>query len=163
MAAVRILCAVALALCGVAIARPALAQSIRENITAGDPEAIAAVIREKGFDVTMAEDDDGDPMLKAEGRGYSFVVFFYGCTGNRDCTTLGFYSYFADGTSDVTKLNAWNRDNRFGRAYVDKDGDPVVEMDLDLDDGGMPPLLFEDNIEFWMLVMAQYAKYVLAD
>ena len=63
------------------------------------------------------------PMIRAEGRGYTFTVFFYGCTENRDCTTLGFNSYFADGTSDIAKVNGWNRENRFGRAYVDGDGD----------------------------------------
>ena len=161
--AFRMFCALALAFTGLTAASPALAQSIKENITAADPDAVASVIREKGFEVTLSKDDDGDPMIRAEGRGYTFTVFFYGCTENRDCTTLGFNSYFADGTSDIAKVNGWNRENRFGRAYVDGDGDPVIEMDVDLDDGGMSPLLFEDHVEFWMSVMTQFAKFAMED
>lgn len=163
MPAFRLFFALALAFAGVSAAQPVRAQSIQENITAGDPEAIAAVIREQGFETTITKDNDGDPMIKAEGKGYSFVIFFYGCTANRDCATLGFNSYFAGGTSDIAKVNGWNRETRFGRAYVDKDGDPVVEMDVDLDDGGMSPLLFEDHVEFWMSVMSDFAKFALED
>lgn len=156
MSAFRLLCALALAVAGLGAAQPAMAQ----NVTATDPESVASVIRGKGFEVELTTDNDGDPMIRAEGKGHRFVVFFYGCTAGQDCVTLGLSAVWTESNADVDKVNAWNRDNRFGRAYIDKDGDPVVEMDIDLDDGGMSPALFEDHIEFWMSVVAQYSKYI---
>lgn len=155
MTAFRLLCALALAIAGLGMAQPAIAQNVTANA-----ESVASVIRGKGFEVEITTDDDGDPMLRAEGKGYKFNVYFYGCTGGEDCTTLGLYSGWTGSSADVNQINEWNRENRFGRAYIDKDGDPVVEMDIDLDDGGMPRMLFEDHIEFWMSVMSQYSKYI---
>lgn len=156
MTAFRLFCALALAIAGLGTARPAMAQ----NVTASNPESVASVIRGKGFDVELTKDDEGDPMIRAGGKGYKFLVLFYGCTDGRDCTTLGLYAGWTDSSADIDRINRWNRDNRFGRAYIDKDGDPVVEMDIDLDDGGMSRLLFEDHIEFWMSIMSQYSKYI---
>ncbi|MCW3847815.1 YbjN domain-containing protein [Sphingomonas sp. LB-2] len=155
MPMLRLLCALTLAFAGVA-AQPAFAQ----NITAASPEAIASAIRAKGFTAEVAKDDEGDPMIKASGKGYTFLVLFYGCTAHRDCTTLGLWSYWKDSGATIEKVNTWNRDSRFGRAYIDKDGDAVVEMDIDLDDGGMSPVLFEDHIEFWMAIMSNFSKAI---
>jgi hypothetical protein len=156
MSFVRILCAFALAIAGTSIARPALAQ----NVTASNPESVAAVIRGKGFEVETTKDKGGDPMLRAEGKGYKFMVLFYGCTSGRNCATVGLYAGWTGASADVDSINEWNRTNRFGRAYIDKENDPAVEMDIDLDDGGMSRLLFEDHIEFWLSVMANYSKYI---
>jgi hypothetical protein len=35
----------------------------------------------------------------------------------------------------LERINAWNREHRFSRAYLDADGDPVLEADLDLSGG----------------------------
>jgi hypothetical protein len=35
----------------------------------------------------------------------------------------------------LQRINAWNQEKRFSRAYLDKDGDPVLESDLRLTDG----------------------------
>ena len=49
------------------------------------------------------------------------------------------YMGFSD-AKDVSldKLNKWNKDKRFARAYKDDEGDPVLEMDVDLDFAGIP-------------------------
>lgn len=134
-----------------------------QQVSAARPESVADVIRGKGFDVEITKDDEGDPLIRAEGKGYKFIVLFYGCTNGKDCQTITFYAGWAEGTSDVNKINDWNRTNRFGRAYIDKDEDPCIEFDVDLDDGGMSRILFEDNVEFWMTVMVQYSKFVFGD
>jgi hypothetical protein len=60
----------------------------------------------------------------------------------------------------LERINEWNRSQRFGRAYLDKDGDPVIEMDLDLDDGGLSAALFADNLEFWDAVLGKFERHV---
>ncbi|MCU0625118.1 MAG: YbjN domain-containing protein [Gemmatimonadaceae bacterium] len=50
------------------------------------------------------------------------------------------YAYFGrTGTrATLRAVNDWNRDIRYSRAYIDEDGDPVLELDLDLAGGVMP-------------------------
>jgi len=43
---------------------------------------------------------------------------------------------------------------------LDKDGDPMIKQDLDVDDGGVSRLLFEDNLEYWVLVLSEFAEYI---
>ena len=33
-------------------------------------------------------------------------------------------------------------------------------MDVDLEDGGMSPALFEDNVEYWVAAMSKFATFV---
>lgn len=152
----RLLWTLAVAMLGMGIAAPASAQ----NVSAKNPASIAEVIKGKGFTTEITKDDGGDPMIKADGNGVKFIVLFYGCTANKDCTTISFYAGWSGSKADANKINEWNSGQRFGRAYIDKEGDPAIEMDVDLDDGGMSKLLFEDNVEFWMSVMSAYSKFI---
>ena len=54
-------------------------------------------------------------------------------------------------------IAAWNRDARFGRAYLDRDGDPVVEMDVDVSRGATTEAL-ASNLESWRLVLREFSK-----
>lgn len=46
-----------------------------------------------------------------------------------------FFSGFRNSPTAWEKINAFNRDFRFGRAYLDTEGDPCLEIDLDLTGG----------------------------
>jgi hypothetical protein len=45
------------------------------------------------------------------------------------------YAVFTGGKVSMSRINDWNRTKRFSRAYLDKDGDPVLEADLDFEGG----------------------------
>lgn len=45
------------------------------------------------------------------------------------------YAVFTGGKVSISRINDWNRTKRFSRAYLDKDGDPVLEADLDFEGG----------------------------
>ena len=47
------------------------------------------------------------------------------CTDNANCEDVNFYSGFLDNKPDLETINAWNRDKRFGKAYLDSDLDAV--------------------------------------
>eukprot|EP01033_Poteriospumella_lacustris_P011188 gene11188-7960_t len=51
-------------------------------------------------------------------------------------------------------VNQWNTEKRFSRSYVDRDGDPVLELDLDMN-GGVTYQRLED-------FLATVTKSVLA-
>lgn len=132
-------------------------------ITATDPEAIAAVLQSEGYAAKVEKTSDGDPVIRSKSSGSSFAVYFYNCSDGKDCATIQFSSGYDTESGkqpSLEKINAWNRDRRFGNAYLDEENDPIIEMDIDLDDGGMSRDLFVDNFEFWTTVMSEFEKYI---
>lgn len=134
-----------------------------EMVTAKDPQSVVRAMQAAGFQAKLEKDDTGDPMIVSGAAGAKFWVYFYNCTKNTDCATVQFHtSYDIDESSEpsLEKINEWNSNQRFGTAHIDKEGDPVLNFDLDLDDGGMSEALFSDNLEFWSSVMAKFQDHV---
>ena len=103
------------------------------------PDEVARVMQNRGFRAEITTTEDGRPLIKSTSGGYRFGVYFYGCKQDR-CPTIQFASAFdmADGLS-LKRINAWNRSSRFGRAYLDDESDPFVEMDVDVENTASPP------------------------
>ena len=57
----------------------------------------------------------------------------------------------------LEKLNQWNKDKRFARAYKDDEGDPVLEMDVDLDFAGIPRENVGETFNTWATLMDSFA------
>lgn len=140
-----------------AYALPAHAQMVR----AQDPQSVVSAMQGAGYTAKLGVDKVGDPKIDSSVSGSRFTVFFYNCTANKACATIQFHSGY-DITTPVPleRINEWNRSQRFGRAYLDKEGDPVIEMDLDLDDGGLSAALFTDNLEFWDAVLGKFERHI---
>ena len=138
-------------------AAPVHAQLVR----AQDPQSVVDAMQAAGYTAKLGVDRLGDPKIDSSVSGTNFVVFFYNCTGNRDCATVQFHSAFDMPTPlTLDLINEWNRSQRFGRAYLDKENDPTIEMDVDLDDGGLSRALFEDNLEFWASVLGKFERHI---
>jgi hypothetical protein len=144
-----------------ALTAPSLAQA--KNVTA-DPGVVAAALQKGGYRTEITKDSVGDPLILSSTSGYNFGIYFYGCDNGKACKTVQFSSSFdPDTTPGLTELNQYARENRWGRVYLDEDNDPVIEMDIDLEDGGMSEELFIDNLEYFELVMSSFAKWVFKD
>src|SRR3569623_1025485 len=128
-----------------AAAAPAQAQSL----VTPDPIQIQSILQSNGYRAEISKDKSGDPMITSGVGGAKFLVLFYGCTNHVKCTTIQFYAGFEGTKMTVGDMNEWNKAHRFSRAYIDKDGDPCIEGDLDLDSGGMSRALFLDNLDTW--------------
>ena len=141
-----------------ALGLPAVAEA--KNVVA-DPETIAAAMRDAGFRAEIDKLSDGSPFVQSSSGGLPFRVFFYGCNdAHTECKTMQLYAGFLTKKSPtLEEMNEYIRDNRFGRVYIDSEDDPVIEMDIDLEKGGMSPELFKDNLEYWEYVMGQFAKF----
>jgi hypothetical protein len=139
------------------LAAPAQAQMVR----AQDPQSVVAAMQSAGYTAALGTDRLGDPKIDSSTSGTKFTVFFYNCTKNRDCATVQFHSGYKVKTPvTLERINEWNRTQRFGRAYLDKEGDPIIEMDVDLDDGGLSRALFIDNLEFWDSVKGRFETHI---
>lgn len=130
-------------------------------VRAQDPSSVVRALIGGGYSAKLGVDKVGDPMITSAVGGTTFQIFFYNCTNHTQCATVQFHSgYDLDTTLSLDTINEWNRSERFGRAYLDKENDPILEMDVDLDDGGLSPLLFIDNVEFWSSILGKFEKHI---
>ncbi len=83
-----------------------------------------------------------------------------GCTKNVDCRTTQIFVRYSGRKRTLSQMNDWNSKKRFARASISDSGEARIEMDVDLDDGGVSTKLFADNLEFSAAVMAEFEKHI---
>ena len=103
--------------------------------------------------------NNGDPKIAGKIEGVGYQVYFMNCTDNKDCEDLNFYAGFLDNKQTLEAINAWNRDKRFGKAYLDSDLDAVIEFDLNLEHGVSQKNL-DAAFSLWSLLLGQYTTYI---
>lgn len=142
---------------GLAAAQIAWAVPFHNGVTA--PE-VARVLQDKGYKAEVGVDDDGDPKVTSAAEGVKFTVFFYGCEHTSHCTSLTFQSGFhIEGGLTAEKMNAWNRDKRFLKGWLDKTNDPFGEMDVDAHDGFTSEAL-SSYIDTWDSYIGEFKTFI---
>lgn len=120
----------AVAAVALVLAGPVSAQQMRERITA---EQLTGLLRDKGMEGQVNE--RGNVVVQTNGTK---IVFFI--SGQ----TMQAYFGLTGTSANVQTVNEWNKSKRFGRAYIDADGDPCVELDYDLEGG-----VSDESIKVW--------------
>ncbi|MDJ0277025.1 YbjN domain-containing protein [Sphingomonas sp. 2R-10] len=141
---------------GAIVAQPAAAQ----NVDATRPDTVVAALREAGYRAVLDKDNSGDPLVKSGAAGVDFSVYFYNCTANKACKTVQFHAGFVKKGVTLDTINTWNATHRFARAYLDDEKDPRIEMDVDLDHGGLPTKLFQANLATWDSLVGEFQKTI---
>jgi len=145
----------------VALVSAASAPGAEQLVRAQDPQSLVRAMQANGYTAQLTVDSTGDPMIRSAAGGTNFQVLFYNCTDHRECATVQFHvGYDLKTAPSLESINDWNRTQRFGSAHLDKENDPILEMDVDLDDGGLSPLLFIDNLEFWTSALGRFEKHI---
>jgi hypothetical protein len=144
-----------------ALVSAASSAGAQQLVRAQDPQSIVRAMQANGYSAQLTVDQTGDPMIRSAAGGTNFQVLFYNCTNHRECATVQFHvGYDLKTSPSLESINEWNRTQRFGSAHLDKENDPILEMDVDLDDGGLSPLLFIDNVEFWTSALGRFEKHI---
>lgn len=129
-------------------------------VDAAKPETVIAALQDAGYKAVLKKDGSGDPLITSAASGANFNVYFYGCEQGAGCRSLQLYAaYTVKPKLTADKVNGWNRENRFGTALLDKDGDPALQWDV-ITETGMPEPLFAQMIDRWAGAMASYQTYV---
>jgi hypothetical protein len=129
-------------------------------ITAASFDAIIEALEDKGFTVKLTADSDGDPLIESTADDAPFTVRFYGCTRNKDCEYIQFVSGWdlSDGVS-LQVIEKWNEDRVWGRAFIDSDNDPWIDLAVNLK-GGVTPENFNDTVSWWWAVMRDFEEHI---
>lgn len=149
--------ALALGLLALSAAAPARA----ELINATNPATIKAIVESQGWPATIVSKAGDDPYIESNRNGLKFLVLFMNCEDGKKCKTLQYYMGFSD-ARDVTleQLNKWNKEKRSARAYRDDVGDPILEMDVDLDFAGIPRENVGETFNTWASLMDSFREFV---
>ena len=121
-------------------------------------EEIAQVLRDKGYRAEITVDGVGDPMVRSAADGANFGVYFYGCANGR-CSSLQFAVGFDGDPLTHETINRWNAEHRFGRAYLDGEMDPIMEMDVDVERGASTELI-EEAVATWALLVPEFKSFI---
>jgi hypothetical protein len=136
---------------GLALTAPAFAQSATDLLDGSDPEAILSIAQ--GYGSAMLDVDGvGDPKISGRIDGQAYTVFFYGCEGGQNCSSLQFTTWFVGVRPAAEEVSAWNDENRFGTMYLDGDGDLAVDLDVNLF-GGVTRKNLDDTFDWWRVVL----------
>ena len=135
------------------------AVAAQQMIAVSDPDQILNLARGYGS-ANLEKSDNGDPLIRGRIDGVGYAIFFNDCTNNRNCDTLGFYAGWTDTNVTEAHVAEWNRTKRFSRAYIDDEGDPVIEFDVNLK-SGVSRRNFDDTLDWWKTVMLDFRDQVI--
>lgn len=102
---------------------------------------------------------NGDPWISGKLDGTPYHVFFMNCTDNTACEDIYFYAGFLDNHPSLEAINDWNREKRFGKAYIDAEDDAVIEFDVNLVHGVSRKNL-DATFAVWTAVLGQFATHI---
>ena len=122
-------------------------------------QEVASWLQEKGFKAEIGKMDNGKPRIASATQGVNFFVHFYDCKDYR-CSSIQFVAGFSTkGAYTLAKANAWNSDNRWVTASMDKENDPWIDRDVDLSPGGTYELL-NDELKVWSDSVGRFMKTI---
>jgi len=135
-----------------------------ELVNASNPATIKAIVESQGWPATLVSKPGDDPYIESNRNGLKFLVLFMNCTEGRNCKTLQYYMGFSDAKQvPLEKFNQWNKEKRFARAYRDDEGDPVLEMDIDVDFNGIPRENIGETFNTWSSLMDTFREFIFED
>lgn len=139
----------------------AMAPARAELIKADDPEVFKTILESRGWSATIVQRTDAPPYIMVKSNGGTFSVFFMTCTDHKQCRSVQYYLGFHDAKDiPLESLNEWNEAKRYARAYRDAAGDPVLEMDVNLDAGGVSRENVGVTLNIWTNLMDDYRKHL---
>lgn len=111
---------------------------------------IARIARELGYSGIQQRSNNS---MTYQAYGHTLV-----CYVERDGDLRLVYAVRKRGIS-VQRMNDWNRDRRLSRAFIDKEGDPVLETDL-LSDASMTPAQVRATFKTFETSVNVFRKYI---
>lgn len=129
-------------------------------VSAAHPESIIDAIQDMGYKAELATDRYGDPMIHSAASGVNFVINFYNCENNTDCSDLHFVvSFDLLNGIELYSLNSWNEERLIGMSYADSEGDPVLQHYVASVDG-MSRSNFVATYSQWTESLADFTDYI---
>lgn len=97
---------------------------------------LTTLLKRTPLDFIVERDEWNDPKILIKMGDRKVALWTHECKKQR-CEDLRLTTYWKIGGKgpNLKKINEWNSQNRWTKAFMDKDNDAVLESDLDVRDG----------------------------
>jgi Putative bacterial sensory transduction regulator len=113
---------------------PSFGESPPEIFNKFKPGDIAAILRDAGYRAEFVTENQR-PQVRTGMAGYNVVVYFSGCEDDGSCGSLQYSLGIAKSAEfTLTMVNSWNQKKRFAKAYLDAEGNLLLQADVYFDD-----------------------------
>lgn len=136
---------------GALLAAPAFTPDMaaQEVVSEMSTKQLQQMLESMGYEVEQPKED----VLQFAIEGHTALII------NKK-TNIQLYSYFEKQKKmDLKKVNEWNATKRFSRAYLDQDGDAVIEWDVDLE-GGTTADALKESIRTYRLGVMAFVRFL---
>ena len=137
-------------------ASPSLEHPMADIFTSITLDRLEAMLDDGGI-VARREQTGEAVFLKFNLGSYKVLLLPYG--EGPDYPSIQLHAGFK-AEADPDAVNAWNRDNRFGRAFLDTDGDPILQYDLDLE-GGATERTIQEAVRTFRALLEDFGETVV--
>ena len=137
----------------------------QEAVVGLTPAEVRAWLMEKGATVEEPQTIEGQTLLRVNDGSANWLIFFYGCDATGRCQDIQFAANIvADGLS-LDRINAWNREQRFVKAFLQSnvDGTPSAVLQFDvLLLAGLGVDQLNDPTVVWLELLARFIEGLIA-
>jgi hypothetical protein len=131
-------------------------QKGQQELAIDDQQVVETISSQLMRDLLLAEgftdveiDQDDDIIVRM--NGYRLIIF----VRPNEYSTILFRFAISGSNADYLTVNDWDKTRLYTRAFLDEDGDPVLEMDLDLT-GGVTIARIRDAIRTYSQMHASF-------
>lgn len=140
----------------------ALAPASTQDASVGlTPAEVRAWLTEKGATVEAPQTIEGQTLLRVNDGSANWLIFFYGCDATGRCQDIQFAANIVAGGLSLERINSWNREQRFVKAYLQSniDGTPSAVLQFDvLLQPGLGAEQMNDPTVVWLELLARFVE-----
>jgi hypothetical protein len=122
---------------------------------------VATWLQNAGYQAVIKDDPTtpGDSIISSSIDGVNYDIYMYACKAGR-CQSLQYAAgWTAPAGATTDKINEWDRDKRYVRAYLDKKGNAWGEYDVDINPGGSYEQL-NQSLTRWRSAIGEFKTFI---
>lgn len=144
---------------------PAARPAAQDPVLGLTPAEVRAWLMAKGATVEEPRTVEGQTLLQVNDGTTNWLIFFYGCDATGRCQDIQFAANVVAGGLSLDRINAWNREQRFVKAYLQSnlDGTPSAVLQFDvLLQPGLDAEQLNDPTVVWLELLARFIESLIA-
>ena len=142
-------------------AAPASAPAAPGKVSIADPNSLVAALQKAGYKAKLTF-EEGKPEIESSAAGATFYLYFQNCESKDGCEDIMVQSAYdmAQNAVSLETINKFNKDNRWARAYLDDESDPILEYDLVFAGKQLDESTFIESVKAWDDVLGRFHKAI---
>ena len=119
---------------------------------------VAAAFHKAGYPADITNERTDNPSIRSSTGKFLFFVHFLQCNAQLRCASIQFIAELRRKAMGPATIAAWNRERRFGRAFLDNHGTAWIAMDVETSHGITTEALVA-NVERWGTVISAFETF----